>query len=151
MNEDVILDLFKFYAKFVPKPVLKKMFAKTSKQLPGYNEVKAEVLSTSDDHVIPDIDAYIFSPNEEFLSKKMKNQKGTGNHCPAFSTNKILKPLKGSESYRLRNVADILQVIQKIGCRIRSYHSSRHHVLPVGKPFHIFLVGKVGVKFAAFS
>ena len=77
MNEDILIRLFKFYAKFVPKPVLKKMFVKNSKQLPGYNEIAAEVQAAPETHVIKDIDAFVFSANEEFLSKKMKNQKGT--------------------------------------------------------------------------
>jgi len=77
MNEDILITLFKFYAKFVPKPVLKKMFVKANKRIQGYSEITAEVLAAPDDRMIQDIDAFIFSANEDFLTKKIKNQKGT--------------------------------------------------------------------------
>lgn len=77
MNEEILIRLFKYFAQFVPKPVLRKMFIKSGRQMPGYAEIAAEVLNTPDDRVIQGIDAFIFSANEAFLSKKMKNQKGT--------------------------------------------------------------------------
>ncbi|MDU1892840.1 MAG: hypothetical protein E6767_19340 [Dysgonomonas sp.] len=77
MNPEVLITLFKYYAQFVPKPVLKKMFVKSRKRLAGYGEISAEVLAAPGELIIPDIDAFIFSANEDFLTKKMKNTKGT--------------------------------------------------------------------------
>ncbi len=77
MNPEILITLFKYYAKFVPKPVLKSMFKKSSGQIPGYNEIAQEILASPDTYVIPDIDAFIFSANEGFLSKKIKNSKKT--------------------------------------------------------------------------
>lgn len=77
MNQEILVTLFKYFACFVPKPVLKKMFVKSGRQMPGYAEIAAEVLATPGDRVIQDIDAFVFSANEDFLTKKMKNQKGT--------------------------------------------------------------------------
>lgn len=77
MNQEILITLFKYYAKFVPKPVLRDMFRKSSGQIPGYDEIAAEILAAADTHVIPDIDAFIFSANEGFLSKKIKNSKKT--------------------------------------------------------------------------
>ncbi len=77
MNADIVLTLFKYYAKFVPKPVLEKMFVKTNGQRNGYEEIAGEVLSATDDYVIPELDAFIFSPNEDFLSKRIKNSNKT--------------------------------------------------------------------------
>lgn len=77
MNQDILITLFKYFAQFVPKPVLKKMFVKTRKQLAGYTEISAEVLAAPDSLIIPDLDAFIFSANEDFLTKKLKNAKGT--------------------------------------------------------------------------
>lgn len=76
-NQETLIYLFKYFAKFIPKDVLKKMFVKSKGSVEGYDEIAAEVLSTSDDLVIPDFDAFIFSPNEAFLSKKMKNSNKT--------------------------------------------------------------------------
>lgn len=75
MNQEVLLELFKYFAKFVPKEVLKNMFVKSKNNEPGYDELLAEVMALPDDHVIADIDCYIFSSNEEFLSQKIKNSK----------------------------------------------------------------------------
>lgn len=77
MNPEILITLFKYFAKFVPKQVLHKMFVKSSKQIAGYAEVSSEVLTATDDFVIPEIDAYVFSANEEFLTKKIKNSQGT--------------------------------------------------------------------------
>lgn len=77
MNTEVLITLFKYFARFVPKNVLQKMFVQNSKQMQGYAEVATEVLNTSDELVIPEIDAYVFSANEDFLTKKMKNTQGT--------------------------------------------------------------------------
>lgn len=76
-NQEILLQLFKYYAKFIPKNVLEKMFVKSNKKVPGYNETVAEILGAPDDYVIPEIDAYVFSANEGFLSKKIKNSNKT--------------------------------------------------------------------------
>lgn len=75
MNQELLLEIFKYFAKFIPKEVLKDMFVKSKNTAPGYDELLAEVMAFSDEHVIPDIDAYIFSSNERFLSQKIKNSK----------------------------------------------------------------------------
>lgn len=76
-NPEILIALFKYYARFIPKPVLKKMFVQAKKQIAGYSEVAAEILAAPDDRVIEGIDAFVFSSNEEFLSKKMKNSDET--------------------------------------------------------------------------
>lgn len=75
MNQEILLALFKYFAKFVPKSVLQNMFVKTQNNESGYDELYAEVMSLSDKNVIPDIDCYIFSSNEKFLSQKISNSK----------------------------------------------------------------------------
>lgn len=77
MNQsDVLISLFKYFAQFVPKRVLEKSFVKPKNKESGYDEVKVEVLSTSEDLIIPDIDAFVFSANEDFVSDKVKNSNG---------------------------------------------------------------------------
>ena len=75
MNQyDILLELFKYFAKFVPLDVRKKQF-KNGKQ-PGYAEIKADILALPDTFVIPDISAYVISANEEFVLEKVKNSSG---------------------------------------------------------------------------
>lgn len=75
MNQyDILLGLFKYFAKFVPLDVRKKQFK--GGKLTGYAEIKADVLALPDTFVIPDISAYVISANEEFVFEKIKNSKG---------------------------------------------------------------------------
>lgn len=76
-NQQILIQLFKYFAQFVPKDVLKKMFVKSKDQQEGYNEVASEVLAAPDDLVISGIDGYIFSANEKFLAQKIKNSHKT--------------------------------------------------------------------------
>ena len=75
-TSQVILTLYKYYSRFVSKPVLAKTFVKPSKQAVGYDEVISEVSNYPDTNVIPAIDAFVFSANEAFVSEKVKNSKG---------------------------------------------------------------------------
>lgn len=72
-DQEILIYLFKYFAKFIPKDVLKKMFVKSKETVEGYDEIASEVLAAPDDLIIPGIDAFIFSANEEFLEKKIKN------------------------------------------------------------------------------
>ena len=74
MNIDAVLTLFRYYAKFVPKEALEKIFVLTgSSGVPGYDETAAEMLNLPDDDVISDISSYIYSINEKFVSDKIRN------------------------------------------------------------------------------
>jgi hypothetical protein len=73
---DLIIELFKYYAKFVPKSVLEKIFIQPGKsRFPGYDEIRTEVLAFSTAHVLPDFDTFVVSTNESFVSERMKNSK----------------------------------------------------------------------------
>lgn len=76
-DQEVLIYLFKYFAKFIPKDVLKNMFVKKKDTEAGYGEISSEVLNAPDDFVIPSIDAFIFSANEDFLKKKLDNSRGT--------------------------------------------------------------------------
>ena len=74
---DLIINLFKYFSKFVEKDVLKKIFVQpNNSQKTGYAEIKSEILSQSDDSVIPGIEKYIISINENFVSERIKNSNG---------------------------------------------------------------------------
>ena len=74
----MILSQFNYFAKFVPIEALKKIFANPEhSQLPGYAETKAEILNAPSAERIDGITNYVFSYNEEFVSDRVKNNKGT--------------------------------------------------------------------------
>jgi len=74
---DLINDLFVYFAKFVPKPVLAKMMIQPVRsQSAGYAQVKADVLALPDTHVIDELDTYVCSINENFVSERIRNAKG---------------------------------------------------------------------------
>lgn len=76
MNE-LIINLFKYFAKFVPKDVLQDVFLQplTSRKA-GYDDIEAEVLALDQTKVIPDIEKFIVSINENYVSERIKNSKG---------------------------------------------------------------------------
>jgi len=77
MTPDLIIDIFKYYAKFVPKDVLKRIFVQPSQsKFTGYDEIKAEILSSANTDVLPEFDTFIVSINENFVSERMKNSNG---------------------------------------------------------------------------
>jgi hypothetical protein len=73
---DLIIDLFKYYARFVPKSVLEHIFIQPAKsRRQGYDQIRAEVLALPDADVIPDFDAFVISINENFISERIRSAK----------------------------------------------------------------------------
>ena len=76
MTPDLIIDILKYYSKFIPKEVLKRIFIQPAKSRDqGYNEIMAEILASPDAQVLPDFDTFVVSQNENFVSERMKNSK----------------------------------------------------------------------------
>jgi hypothetical protein len=74
---DIITYFLRYYAKFVPKDVLKKLFAQPSgTQKNGYPELAAELLLLPSAHIIPQLRQFIFSVNRKYISDRIKNTKG---------------------------------------------------------------------------
>jgi len=77
MNEDLIIKLFRYFSRFAPLGVLKEMMIQPDRsQMQGYAEIQAEALSNPSPVRIPDIEKFIFSINEKFVSERIKNSKG---------------------------------------------------------------------------
>jgi hypothetical protein len=75
-REDFIIQLYEYFARFVPKDVLKATFIQPAhSQFPGYAQIRADVLALPDDAVIPEFDTYTFSINENFVSERIRNSK----------------------------------------------------------------------------
>lgn len=71
---DIIITLFKYFSKFVSKDILQAMLVNPEgSQQPGYVEIEAEILNQPDDYIIDDIEMFVFSTNEKFVSDRMKN------------------------------------------------------------------------------
>ena len=77
MTPDLIIDLFRYFSKFVPKSVLDKIFAQPShSRLAGYDEVRTDVLAVPDTQVLAEFDTFVVSVNENFVSERIKNSAG---------------------------------------------------------------------------
>lgn len=73
MNE-LIINLFRYFSKFVAKDVLQKIFMQpTSSRLAGYDLISTEILTQQDDDIITGIRKFVFSMNENFVSSQVKN------------------------------------------------------------------------------
>lgn len=76
-NPDYIINLFRYFSKFVPKEILRDMFRlPAGTQNAGYAEFSADVLAQPDDNVIADIGAFVLSANRKYVSDRVKNSKG---------------------------------------------------------------------------
>jgi len=74
---DLIIDIFKYFGKFVPKSVLEKNFVQpTTSRLAGYDMIRAEVMALPSTNELPELDTFIVSINENFVSERMKNAIG---------------------------------------------------------------------------
>ena len=74
---DTIIRLFKYFARFVPKPVLSAVFIQPdSSRMAGYAEVETEIMTAPDTRVIPLIARFVVSVNDNFVSERIKNLNG---------------------------------------------------------------------------
>jgi hypothetical protein len=73
---DLIIDLYKYFSKFVPKQVLIDRFIQPdTTQNVGYSEVESEILARGNESVIDRIESFIVSINENYVSQRVKNAK----------------------------------------------------------------------------
>ena len=69
-----ILDIFKYFAAFVPKEALMRVFNNEDGQ--DYHEIKTELLSTSDELRIPQIKDFIFGIDASSVQQRITSVKG---------------------------------------------------------------------------
>jgi len=76
-NQDYIIDLYKYYSKFVPKQILTDTFKQTNEtKNSGYDELVAEMLSQPDTSVINQVETFVVSTNNDFVADRISNSKG---------------------------------------------------------------------------
>ncbi|MBQ2064675.1 MAG: hypothetical protein IIT93_03115 [Paludibacteraceae bacterium] len=74
MDYDILLQIFRYFCRFVPTDVLRKMAVTPDyAAIPGFNETISEVTSGERPAVISGIDSYIFSANAEFVADAVRN------------------------------------------------------------------------------
>jgi len=74
MSNELIINLFRYYAKFAPKSVLEKLFIQpAASRFTGYDQLHAEAMALPAANELPDLDTFIVSINENFLSERIKN------------------------------------------------------------------------------
>ena len=78
MDIDLIIKLFRYFSRFVPIEVLKEMMIQPHhSRLTGYSEIQTEILADPAPGIrIPEIEKFVFSINEKFVSERIKNSKG---------------------------------------------------------------------------
>lgn len=77
MNPDSLLQFILYYAKFIPKTVLDRLFVQPdATQRPGYSNLRSEMLALPEHSIIPEIQNFMFSLNTKFLSDSIKDAKG---------------------------------------------------------------------------
>ena len=71
---DTIIQLFKYFARFVSKEALSSIFIQPDpSRMAGYAEVETEIMTAPDTRVIPAITRYVVSVNENFVAERIKN------------------------------------------------------------------------------
>ena len=70
----IIRDIFLYFARFVPKAVLRDVFQMKNSE--EWDELKEECLSLPDDRVIPAITSFIIGPDEESVRKRISSATG---------------------------------------------------------------------------
>lgn len=72
----IIQELVLYFAKFVSVSARKEVFKQpVASRMPGYEELKAEVLALPETQAFPDIDSFIISINDKFVSERVRNSK----------------------------------------------------------------------------
>jgi hypothetical protein len=76
---DLILNLYSYFAGIVPATVLKQIYVQPEKsRKTGYADIETETMAAAGGpKMIPEIEKFIFSINENFVSERIKNTKGT--------------------------------------------------------------------------
>lgn len=76
-NQDYIINLLKYFSKFVPKTVLQDIFQQPEhSRNAGYNELVAEIMSHNDLSVFDKVGTFIVSANRKFVIDSVKKSTG---------------------------------------------------------------------------
>jgi hypothetical protein len=76
-KQDYIINIYRYYSKFVPKSVLSKLFQQPEiSRNAGYSELVAEIMAQPDTHVVSEIGTFIVSANDKYVKDTVKNSTG---------------------------------------------------------------------------
>lgn len=72
----VIQDLLLYFARFAPVETRKEIFKQpVSSRLLGYEELRTEILALPETQAFPEIDSFILSISDKFVSERVRNSK----------------------------------------------------------------------------
>lgn len=76
IDATVIQEIILYFARFVPVAARREIFKQpAASRLPGYEELKTEILALPETQVFPEIDSFIVSINDKFVSDRIRNSK----------------------------------------------------------------------------
>lgn len=76
IDATVIQEIILYFARFVPVAARREVFKQPVISRPsGYDELKAEILSLPEFNSFPEIDSFIVSINDKFVSERVRNSK----------------------------------------------------------------------------
>ena len=76
IDATVIQELLLYFARFVPVETRKEIFKQpASSRLPGYEELRAEILALPETQAFREIDSFVLSINDKFVSERVRNSK----------------------------------------------------------------------------
>lgn len=100
ITEDIL-----YYAKFPAKAGVLKNFKRVENQLADYANLKAQAEALPDTSLIPDIEDFLFSTNEEVLAERIRNIKS---YFMLFQYGIIRSPAPGRSGVRDTTIASSL-------------------------------------------
>lgn len=76
IDATVIQELLLYFAHFAPVETRKEIFKQpATSRLPGYEELRAEILALPETQAFPEIDSFVLSINDKFVSERVRNSK----------------------------------------------------------------------------
>lgn len=76
IDDAIIQEIILYFAKFIPIATRKEVFKQpAASRVPGYVELKSEILAIPETQAFPEIDSFIVSINDKFVSERVRNSK----------------------------------------------------------------------------
>lgn len=78
MDYDILLQIFRYFCRFVPAEVLRKMAVTPDyAAMPGFNELITELSDKDPSAGMQQIDTFVFSANPDYVADRVRNSSGT--------------------------------------------------------------------------
>ncbi|MDR1544437.1 MAG: hypothetical protein LBS50_08550 [Prevotellaceae bacterium] len=123
---DNLLQLYKYFSKFVPAEVLQQSAVAVADGREAYNEIFTEIINNQADTQISEIKKFVFSANSEFVSDNIRNSNelflfvefGEAEYNPENTpmlTQKIAVTI--AQEYAMRNNDNLSELLRSNVCK----------------------------------